>query len=179
MGSFPPSGNRFGIRPSFSYLANVLSMDRASSYLRVERHTPGRAIIVSRPQSSKKGNPASIVSPPVDSRFAMNSDALFTRHFAVSVRNPACSSSPLLYAFCSSMICCAVSSASAIRLPALPLVWISDAADTSESAPPCPFPELSRENTTESSRYSPAFTEASIRQPAFALPVLRLPSQAS
>ena len=89
IGSFFPSGNRFGMRPFLSYFANVLRIDSASSYCPVEMHTPGRAIIVSRPQSSKNGNPASIVLPPVDSRRDTNWWALFTRNAAVSSQIPA------------------------------------------------------------------------------------------
>ena len=55
MGSFPPSGNRFGIRPSRSFTAKVRRMLFAVSYLPVLRQMPGRAIMVSLPQSSKKG----------------------------------------------------------------------------------------------------------------------------
>ena len=41
-------------------------------YLFVEMQSPGSAIIVSLPQSVKNGKPAKIVSPPVDSLFAIN-----------------------------------------------------------------------------------------------------------
>ena len=49
------SGKRLGSRPSRSLAAKVRRMLRASSYRPVERVQPGRAIMVSRPQSVKKG----------------------------------------------------------------------------------------------------------------------------
>ena len=69
---------------------------------------PGSAIIVSLPQSSKNGYPASIVSPPVDSRFETNCLALFESIFPASEVNPAVSSSCFLSAFVCSMIVCAL-----------------------------------------------------------------------
>src|SRR5699024_123186 len=106
IGSFSPSGNRFGMSPSFSYAANVLRIDFVSSHRPVERQMPGRAIIVSLPQSSKKGKPARMVFPPVDSRRERNWSALLVRKEAVSERKPAFWARSVRRCFSSSMIFC-------------------------------------------------------------------------
>ncbi len=69
MGFSPPSGNRFGRSPFFTYLANVLRMLLHSANRPVTIVAPASAIMVSRPQSSKNGYPAIILLPFVESRF--------------------------------------------------------------------------------------------------------------
>ena len=171
--------------PLLSYAANVRSMDSASSYLPVEMHTPGSAIMVSLPQSSKKGYPASIVFPPVDALREINWSALFESVRAFSSRKPASSSSPFRYVFSPSMIRAAISLGESIisRDESIPPEASAISRGVFAGSPllSCPLsaPLPSIRYMIESTFSQPLSTQILIWWHAAAEPVSLLPSHAS
>ena len=79
----------------------------ASAYRPVVSAQPGRAIIVSRPQSAKKGYPATMVMPPVDSRRTKNASAAADSVRASGVRSPDAAACALRRRVCPASTACA------------------------------------------------------------------------